>query len=88
MKGGPLELSGSYLVQENKNGWATIGEGRVMIDSVVWPQHINVTDRQPRRHSKCRANVLRRAAKAVSKPSRPGFFATPVNRHTDSAFDR
>jgi len=22
------------------------GEGRMMIDSVVWPQYINVTDRQ------------------------------------------
>jgi len=39
------------------------GEGRMMISSVVWAQYINVTDtqhnslqtdRQPRRHSKCR----------------------------------
>jgi len=30
------------------------GEGRTMIDSVVWAQYINVTHRQPRRHSKCR----------------------------------
>jgi len=39
------ELSGSYLVLENENGWAIIrsGEGR-MIDSVVWAQYINVTD--------------------------------------------
>jgi len=37
------------------------GEGRVMINSVVWAQHINVTDtqplfvteRQPRHHIKC-----------------------------------
>jgi len=27
------------------------GEGRMMIDSVVWAQYINLTDRQPRRHS-------------------------------------
>jgi len=43
------------------------GEGRMMIDSVVWAQYVNVTDRQthrqPRRRSKCRANALRRAAK-------------------------
>jgi len=40
-------------------------EGGLMIDSVVWAQYINVTDRQPRRHSKCRANALRRAAKSI-----------------------
>jgi len=43
------------------------GECRMMIDSVVWAQYINETDtqtdRQPRRHSKCRANALRREAK-------------------------
>jgi len=43
------------------------GESRMMIDSVVWAQNVNVTHththRQPRRHSKCRANALRRAAK-------------------------
>jgi len=35
------------------------GEGRVMIDSVVWAQDINVTDThtQPRRHSKCRQRM-------------------------------
>jgi len=37
-----------------------------MIDSVVWAQYINVTDRQPRRYSKCRANALRRAAKTMT----------------------
>jgi len=46
------------------------GEGRMMIDSVDWAQDINVTDthtdRQPRRHSKCRANALRRAAKTAN----------------------
>jgi len=39
------------------------GEGRMIIDSVAWAQYINVTDGQPRRHSKCRASVLRLAAK-------------------------
>jgi len=36
--------------------------------TVVWAHDINVTDkqtdRQPRRHSKCRTNALRRAAKS------------------------
>jgi len=49
------------------------GEGRIMIDSIVWAQYVNATDtqtqthRQPRRHSKCRANALRRAAKIREK---------------------
>jgi len=52
------------------------GEGRVMIDSVVWASYnnvtdkqtaINVTDRQPRCHNKCRANTLRRAAKTAHR---------------------
>jgi len=38
------------------------GESRMMIDLVVWAQYINVTDTEPRRHSKCRANALRREA--------------------------
>jgi len=46
------------------------GEGRMMIDSVVWAQYISVTDRrtytQPRRHSNSRRNALRRAAKLVT----------------------
>jgi len=42
------------------------GEGRMMIDSVVWAQHINrQTHRQPRRHSKCRANKCWHAANDV-----------------------
>jgi len=50
------------------------GEGRVMIDSVVWASYnnvtdkqtaINVTDRQPRCHNKCHANTLRRAIKKL-----------------------
>jgi len=48
------------------------GEGRMMIDSLVWAQYINVREhRQPRRHSKFLANARRRAAKmeAVSIPA-------------------
>jgi len=42
------------------------GEGRLMIDSVVWPQYINATNThtQPRRH-----NTVRRAAKTVRRRS-------------------
>jgi len=43
------------------------GEGRMTIDSVVWAQHINVTDRrthrQPRRDSNIRPNSLRSGEK-------------------------
>jgi len=46
------------------------GEGRMMIDSVVWVQYINVTDtrthRQPRRHSNSHPNALHRAAKKAT----------------------
>jgi len=45
------------------------GYGRMMIDSVVWAQYINVTDRQTDRHiaiAKCRVNALRRAAETFS----------------------
>jgi len=45
------------------------GEGRMMIDSVVWAQYINVTNTQPRRHSKCRSNALRQAAKTEPIPA-------------------
>jgi len=43
-----LELSGSYLVAYKKTRMAGLqsGEGRMMIDSVVWAQYINVTDTQ------------------------------------------
>jgi len=40
-----------------------MGEGRMVINSVVWTQYINVTDKQPRRHCNCRVNALRLAAK-------------------------
>jgi len=65
MRGVP-RASGSYFVWENSMAGLQFGDGRMMIDSVVWTQYINVTDRQTdrqtRRHSKCRANALRRAA--------------------------
>jgi len=38
------------------------GKGYMMIDSVIWAQYINVTDRQPRHHSKCHSNALCRVA--------------------------
>jgi len=43
------------------------GEGRMMTDSVVWAQYINMSDKQtdrlPRRHSKYRTKALRLATK-------------------------
>jgi len=43
------------------------GESRMMIDSVVWAQCINVTNTQtatqPRRHINSRPNALRQVAK-------------------------
>jgi len=44
--------SGSYLVWETRMAGLQSGEGRMMIDSVVWAQYTNVTDTQPRRHNK------------------------------------
>jgi len=41
------------------------GEGRMMIDSVVWAQYINVTDTQPRLHSNSRPNALRSCSKWI-----------------------
>jgi len=48
----PLELSGLYLVWETRIAGLQSGEGRMMIDSVVWRNTSNVTDRQQRRHSR------------------------------------
>jgi len=46
------------------------GEDHMMIDSVVWAQYINVTDRhtdtQTRRHSKCHIDALCQAAKSLT----------------------
>jgi len=46
------------------------GGSRLIIDSVVWAQHINETDthtdRQPHRHNKCCTNALHRAAKIIT----------------------
>jgi len=39
----------------------------MMIDSVVWAQYIYVTERQPRRHSKCRLMHWHRAAKTAKR---------------------
>jgi len=57
-------------------------EGRMMIDSVVWAQYINVTDTQtatqPRRHSSSRPNALRLAEKlGYLNP----HVLKPVERH-------
>jgi len=42
---GRIELSGSYLVwKKTRMAGLQSREGRMMIDSVVWAQHINVTD--------------------------------------------
>jgi len=38
-------------------------EERMMIDSVVWAQYINMTDTQPRRHSNSCPNALRSVGK-------------------------
>jgi len=65
-----LELSGSYLVWETRMAGLQSGEGRMMIDSVVWTQHINMTDTQrathPRRDSNSRPDVLRFGGKKWS----------------------
>jgi len=53
-----------------------------MIDSVVWApvhQRDRQTHRQPRRHSNCRANALRPAAKTWD-PSSHGLYAITWNR--------
>jgi len=43
-EGDSLELSGSYLIGKNRMAGLQSGEGRTMIDSVVWVQYTNVTD--------------------------------------------
>jgi len=47
----PLELLDSYLGRKTKMAELQSGEGRMMIDSVVSVQHINVTDRQTDRQA-------------------------------------
>jgi len=77
--GSPLVIG--FIFGVAKLEWLQSGKGRIMIDSVVWAQYMNVTDtqtdrqtdRQPRRHSKCRVNVGRQkqAAKVIwRKPYR------------------
>jgi len=73
MRGSPRALE--FIFGKGKLEWLGLqyGEGRMMIDSVVWAQYINVTDtqtdtqthRQPRRRSKWSANAWRRAARIV-----------------------
>jgi len=43
------------------------GEGCMTIDSVVWAQYTNVTDRQPRRHSNSCPNAPHQAAQSKHK---------------------
>jgi len=42
----PQELSGSFCYEKTRMAGLQSGEGRMMIDSVVWAQYINVTDTQ------------------------------------------
>jgi len=64
------KITSSYRVhiwyEKTRMAGLQSGEGRLMIDSVVWAQYINVTDRQPHRHSKCRTKALHRKAKTSS----------------------
>jgi len=53
--GDPFELSGSCRCGKTRMTGLQSGEGRMMIDSVVWAQYINMTVTQTRRHSKYRA---------------------------------
>jgi len=62
----PLAFDALHPLEKTRMAGLQSGEGCIMIDSVVRVQYINVTDtRQPRRHSKCRANALRLEAKVV-----------------------
>jgi len=68
MRGIPSSYRVHIGYEKTKMAGLQFGEGRMMIDSVVWTQYINVqthrqTDRQPRRHSNCRSNALYREAK-------------------------
>jgi len=58
MKGNPSSYRVHIWSGKTRMAGLQSGEGRMMIDSVVWAQHINVTDtqthRQPRRHSNSR----------------------------------
>jgi len=68
-KGNPLELSGIGYGKTRMAGLQS-GEGRMMIDSVVWPQYVNVTDTQPRRHSKYRTTHCVERQNSISKRNR------------------
>jgi len=66
----PFDALSSYLAhiwcEKTRMAGLQSEESRMMIDSVVWAQYINVTDTQtaiqPRRHSNSCPNALRRAA--------------------------
>jgi len=61
-------------------------EGRMMIDSVVWAQYINVTDTQtdtqPRRHSKSRPKGTASGRQKLEPPEEVGMstFYTRIRR--------
>jgi len=59
-----MELSGSCLMWESMAGLQS-GEGRVIIDSVVWAQYINVTDRHTTTQTATQPRRDRAANKAV-----------------------
>jgi len=73
MRGVPRSYRVHVWYEKIRTAGLQSGEGRMMIDSVVWAQHINVTatqprnvtERQPRRHSKRRSTHWRRAAKTI-----------------------
>jgi len=50
VSGTPLSCRVRIWYGETRMAGLQSGESRIMIDSVVWAQYINVTDTQPRRH--------------------------------------
>jgi len=68
-EGDLLELLGSY--GKTRMTGIQSGEGRMLIDSVIWAQYINVTDMQtatqPRRDSNSRLDALRSGSKNSTK---------------------
>jgi len=45
-----LELSGSHLVKKTRMSGLQSGDDKMMINSVVWAQYINVTDTKTDSH--------------------------------------
>jgi len=54
-------------------------EGRMVINSVVWAQYINVTDRQSRRHIKCLAKLCIVRQKLMALPSHVADWAALIS---------